>query len=109
MKRIDLPKRLAKQLNVEQRRLWLRCTDFQRRVYLATAAIPRGETRPYQWVAQRIGQPGAARAVGQALGRNPFLPTVPCHRVIGSDGSLGGYARGLTAKRRLLAQERACR
>lgn len=104
-KRMRLPKHLAAQLTVEQRRRWAECTAFQRRVYLATAAIPRGQTRSYRWVAQRIGQPRAPRAVGQALRRNPFIPTIPCHRVIRSDGTLGGFARGLRAKRRLLAQE----
>jgi O-6-methylguanine DNA methyltransferase len=109
MKNAPLPKHLAQRLTEQQLGLWNRCTDFQRRVYLATAAIPRGETRSYRWVAQRIGQPRAARAVGQALGRNPFLPAIPCHRVIRADGSIGGYARGLRAKRRLLTAERALR
>jgi len=85
---------------------WARLTDFQRRVYAAICRIPPGETRSYQWVAERIGRPRAARAVGHALHRNPFAPTVPCHRVVRADGSLGGYAGGLAKKRELLHAER---
>ncbi len=84
---------------------WERLTDFQRAVYRAICRIPKGDTRSYQWVAQQIGRPDAARAVGQALHRNPFAPTVPCHRVISADGSLGGYSGGLARKRTLLRQE----
>lgn len=80
-------------------------TDFQQRVYRAVCRIPRGHTRSYQWVAEQIGHPGAARAVGQALHRNPFAPHVPCHRVVRADGSLGGYAGGLARKRALLRKE----
>lgn len=67
-------------------------TKFQWQVLAATATIPLGETRSYQWVAQKIGKPQAVRAVGQALRRNPFPLIIPCHRVIKKDGSLGGYA-----------------
>ena len=88
------------------RAAWERLTPFQQAVYWATARIPKGQTRSYQWVAEHIGRPRAIRAVGGALGRNPFMPLIPCHRVIRSDGSLGGFARGLAAKRRLLARER---
>jgi O-6-methylguanine DNA methyltransferase len=84
---------------------WARLTEFQRRVYLAVCRIPRGQTRSYRWVAERIGRPGAARAVGNALNRNPFAPIVPCHRVVRSDGSLGGYSRGQAKKRALLRKE----
>lgn len=84
---------------------WDRLTPFQQRVYRATARIPRGETRSYQWVARQAGSPKAVRAVGQALGANPFMPAVPCHRVIRADSSLGGYAGGLHKKRRLLRAE----
>jgi len=87
------------------REAWARLTDFQQRVYKAVCRIPKGGARSYQWVAQRIGQPRAARAVGQALHRNPFAPTVPCHRVVRADGSLGGYVGGLTRKRELLQRE----
>ncbi len=84
---------------------WRRLTPFQQAVYRAICGIPKGETRTYHWVAAKIGKPSAARAVGQALHVNPFAPGVPCHRVIRTDGSLGGYAKGLAAKRRLLQQE----
>lgn len=84
---------------------WERLTAFQQRVYRATALIPRGETRSYQWVAREIGAPQAMRAVGQALRANPFMPAVPCHRVIRADGALGGYAGGSAKKRRLLRAE----
>lgn len=82
---------------------------FRRAVWLACAEIPRGEVRTYGWIARRIGKPGAARAVGAALGANPFAPIVPCHRVVRSDGGLGGYSGrgGLATKRRLLAKEGA--
>ena len=82
-------------------------TPFQRKVFVATRRIPRGQTRSYQWVAKAIGQPRATRAVGQALNRNRRHDLVPCHRVIASDGSLGGYAWGAAAKRRRLAAEGA--
>lgn len=82
-------------------------TEFQRRVYAVVRRIPKGQVRSYQWVAAKLGNPKAARAVGQALRRNPWPEMVPCHRVIKSDGSLGGYAWGVKKKRRLLQQERA--
>ena len=66
-------------------------TKFQWKVLSITATIPLGETRSYQWVAQKIGSPKAARAVGQALRRNPYPGIIPCHRVIHVNGSLGGY------------------
>ena len=69
--------------------------------------IPRGQTRSYGWVAQRIGKPRAVRAVGAACGANPVPVIIPCHRVIASDGSLGGFGGGLPMKRRLLALEKA--
>ncbi len=77
-------------------------TDFQRAVWMAATKIPFGETRSYAEIAQAIGKPRAARAVGAALGRNPMMLFVPCHRVIGSGGSLTGFAGGLQAKRALL-------
>jgi methylated-DNA-[protein]-cysteine S-methyltransferase len=82
---------------------------FQRRVWDAVAAIPYGETRSYGAVAAQIGAHGAARAVGLANGQNPWPIIVPCHRVIGADGSLTGYGGGLPLKRALLDFERgAC-
>ena len=85
----------------------MKLTPFQQAVYAVVATIPKGQTRSYAWVARRIGRPKAVRAVGNALNRNPFAPRIPCHRVIRSDGSLGGFARGTAAKRRLLAAERS--
>ena len=86
-------------------------TAFERRVYDVVKHIPLGEVRSYAWVAAQLGNPKLARAVGQALHRNPWPSMVPCHRVVRSDGSLGGYAWGLAAKQRLLDDERrsACR
>lgn len=80
-------------------------TSFQRGVWEATRCIPYGETRSYGWVANHIKRAGAARAVGQALGKNPLAIIVPCHRVIASDGGLGGFGGGLEMKRRLLFLE----
>ena len=87
------------------RQAWERPTEFQRKVYGAVCRIPRVRTRSYQWVARRIGCPGASRAVGQALTRNPFAPRVPCHRVVRADGTLGGFVWGPANKRRLLLRE----
>ena len=80
---------------------------FQQKVWLACASIPKGEVRTYGWIAQKIGKPGASRAVGTALGKNPFAPVIPCHRVVRSDGSLGGYSGegGLKTKASLLKKE----
>ena len=84
-------------------------TPFQLRVWEALRAIPFGTTQSYRDVAIRIGQPTATRAVGLANGKNPIAVIVPCHRVIGADGSLTGYGGGLPRKRTLLAHEaRAC-
>lgn len=81
--------------------------DFQRRVYAATGAIPQGETRTYGQVAEALGEPGAARAVGQALGRNPIPIIIPCHRVLAAGGTAGGFSApgGLVTKQRILALE----
>ncbi|MHB8293410.1 MAG: methylated-DNA--[protein]-cysteine S-methyltransferase [Acidimicrobiales bacterium] len=87
--------------------LRLEGTSFQVQVWEALREIPYGEVRSYGEIARRIGRPGAARAVGLANGRNPVAVIVPCHRVIGADGSLTGYAGGLPAKRVLLDLERA--
>ena len=85
--------------------LGLEGTEFRRRVWDALLEIPYGDTVSYGEIAGRIGAPGAARAVGLANGRNPVSIIVPCHRVIGSDGSLTGYGGGLHRKRRLLQLE----
>lgn len=79
--------------------------DFQRAVLDETARIPFGEVIPYGELARRIDRPGAARAVGNALGANPVAIVVPCHRIVASDGSLGGYTGGVQCKRRLLEVE----
>lgn len=81
-------------------------TDFQRSVWAALLEIPYGETWSYGQLAARLGKPGAARAVGLANGRNPIPIVVPCHRVIGADGSLTGYGGGLDRKVVLLELER---
>ena len=80
-------------------------TDFQRRVWNEIARIPYGETITYSELAARAGAPGSARAAGAATGRNPISIVVPCHRVVGTDGSLTGYAGGLHRKTRLLEIE----
>ena len=85
----------------------VRATAFQRRVWDALLKIPYGETRSYKQVAEAIGAPTAARAVARACATNPVAVLVPCHRVVGSDGSLTGYAGGLHRKKKLLAAERA--
>lgn len=82
-----------------------RGTEFQQRVWQALSAIPYGETTTYAAIARTIGQPNAVRAVGAANGRNPISIVVPCHRVIGRDGTLTGYAGGLPSKQRLLELE----
>ncbi|MFQ5903668.1 MAG: methylated-DNA--[protein]-cysteine S-methyltransferase [Candidatus Binatia bacterium] len=79
---------------------------FTRSVLRITAKIPYGEVRSYRWVAERLGKPRATRAVGNALARNPIPIIIPCHRVVRSDGTLGGYALGLNWKRRLLELEK---
>jgi methylated-DNA-[protein]-cysteine S-methyltransferase len=80
-------------------------TDFEKKVWNALKEIPFGETRTYKWVAEKIGNPSAVRAVGRALSKNPVPIVVPCHRVIESDGSIGGYSLGVDIKRRLLDME----
>ena len=80
-------------------------TPFQHAVWDAIAAIPYGTTATYTELAEQVGRPTAVRAVGAAVGRNPLTVVVPCHRVVGADGSLTGYAGGLGRKRVLLALE----
>ena len=81
-------------------------TDFQLRVWAALREIPYGQTISYGELARRVGNPSASRAVGLANGRNPISIVVPCHRVIGADGSLTGYGGGMERKRTLLDLER---
>jgi len=82
-------------------------TPFQMAVWAALLRIPRGEVRTYTDLAAEVGRPTAARAVANACGANPDAPRVPCHRVVRSDGGLGGYSGegGVATKRRLLAEE----
>jgi len=82
-------------------------TPFQKRVWRELARIPYGETVTYGELARRVGRPGAARAVGRANATNPISLVLPCHRVVGSNGTLTGYAGGLERKRALLAHEGA--
>ena len=83
--------------------------DFEKRVHALVRRIPPGHTTTYGALALELGEPGAARAVGQAMGHNPFPVVVPCHRVLAADGSLGGFsaAGGVTTKQRLLQIEGA--
>ena len=80
-------------------------TEFEKKVWETLKEIPYGETRTYKWLAEKIGRPQAFRAVGNALGKNPIPIIFPCHRVIETDGSLGGYSGGVNIKRRLLEFE----
>ena len=80
-------------------------TEFQQHVWKAIQKIPYGEVRSYQWIADQIGRPKSARSIGNAVGENPVSILVPCHRVIRSNGELGGYGGGLERKRQLLTLE----
>lgn len=86
-----------------------KATTLQKMVWRALLDIPSGEVRTYSWIAKKIGSPRAVRAVGNAVGKNPFAPGVPCHRVVRKDGSLGGYSGpgGLKTKVKLLKKEGA--
>jgi len=84
-------------------------TPFARKVYRVVAAIPLGEVRTYQWVARKAGRPGAARAVGQLMKRNPYPVIIPCHRVVCADNRPGGYAFGRKKKEMLLKLEQEIR
>lgn len=97
---MPLPKRILAELSGYP--------PFHQRVWRECAKIPKGRTVTYGELAKRLGKPGAARAVGQALGANPFAPIVPCHRVVAANG-LGGFSAkgGIQAKMRLLRKERA--
>ncbi|HEY4513093.1 MAG TPA: MGMT family protein [Candidatus Paceibacterota bacterium] len=85
----------------------LKGTQFQKKVWGALLKIPKGSTVTYKELAESIGKPGAVRAVANAVGVNPLAPTIPCHRVIRSDGSLGGYSGkgGIKTKRAMLLKE----
>lgn len=80
---------------------------FTQAVLRMTAQIPYGHVRSYEWVARRVGKPGAARAVGNALGRNPLPIIIPCHRIVRTDGTIGGFALGTGWKKKLLALEKS--
>lgn len=80
-------------------------TPFAKKVYKVVSKIPLGELRTYKWVAKKVGNPKAYRAVGQILKNNPYPLIIPCHRVIASDGNLGGYRFGKKTKRILLYLE----
>lgn len=84
-------------------------TDFQKKVLVATATIPKGETRTYKQIAAAVRKPGAYRAVGSVMRINPLAPMIPCHRVVKSDGSLGNYSAkgGTKTKRMMLLKEGA--
>ena len=83
-------------------------TELQKKVLYETASIPYGSVRSYGEIAERVGHPKAARFIGATMARNPFPIVIPCHRVIGAKGRVGGYGGGVELKRRLLQLERAC-
>ncbi len=95
-------------LNSKQQKIFSALTPFQQSVLRACAKIPKGQIRTYAQIAKAIGNPKAARAVGSALAKNPLAPLIPCHRVIRSDGTMGGYSAegGIKTKRMLLLKER---
>lgn len=80
-------------------------TEFERKVYKIIKQIPEGKVFTYKQIAKAINHPGSSRAVGNALNKNPFAPEVPCHRIVRSDGKLGGYANGTKKKKSLLRKE----
>jgi O-6-methylguanine DNA methyltransferase len=82
-------------------------TAYQKKVWAAAKNIPYGETRSYSWIARKTGKPGSARAAGNALGKNPCPVIIPCHRVIKSDGTMGGFSVGRGWKSKLLSLERS--
>lgn len=89
----------------KQKIKFLDATEFDKKVWHSLKEIPFGETRTYKWIAQQIGNPKAVRAVGRALSRNPMPIVIPCHRVIESNGSIGGFSEGVDIKIRLLKME----
>ena len=86
--------------------LEIRGTEFQKNVWEELIKIPYGETRTYKEIAEKINNPKALRAVGSAIGKNPFFIVIPCHRVIRNDGKLGGFAYGISVKEKLLDLEK---
>ncbi len=82
-------------------------TTFQRKVWDKISEIPYGELRTYKWIANEIGNINAVRAVGNAVGKNPVPPIIPCHRVIRTDGKLGGFSSGISLKKLLLKLEKS--
>jgi AraC family transcriptional regulator of adaptative response/methylated-DNA-[protein]-cysteine methyltransferase len=101
----ELMRRMAGELPHAALPLDIRATAFQRRVWEELSQIPRGKTCSYGEIAAAIGQPGAARAVGQACGSNPVALAIPCHRALRNDGNLGGYAWGIERKQTLISAE----
>ncbi len=95
----------GKNSGFSQKIKFLEGTDFEKKVWLRLKNIPFGETKTYKWLSEKIGNPSATRAVGRALSKNPVPIVLPCHRVIESDGSIGGYSSGVNIKRRLLEIE----
>lgn len=106
---LEAARQLEEYLNGERKTFSLplapKGTDFQRRVWKALQDIPYGETRTYKQIAEAVGNAKGCRAVGMANNKNPIIIMIPCHRVIGSDGSLTGYAAGLELKQELLSME----
>jgi methylated-DNA-[protein]-cysteine S-methyltransferase len=92
-------------VNFSQKVRFLTGTEFEQKVWLSLKDIPYGETRTYKWVAEKVGSPSASRAVGRALSKNPVTLILPCHRVVESDGSIGGYSSGINIKIRILELE----
>lgn len=88
-----------------QSSVFLEGTEFEKKIWNTLKKVPYGETRTYKWLAEEIGSPKANRAVGKALSRNPIPIVFPCHRIVESGGSLGGYSEGVDIKRRLLEIE----
>lgn len=80
-------------------------TSFEKKVYNTIKQIPKGKVSTYKQVAKAINSPNSSRAIGNALNKNPFAPEVPCHRVVKSNGKLGGYANGIKKKKSLLRKE----
>jgi len=107
LKEADIIERLDQCVKVIQKAMEIAPTLFQKRVYNFVRTIPKGKTMSYAQVAEAIGRPRAYRAVGNALNRNPYILEVPCHRVIRSDGSIGGFNSGTARKKTLLRAEGA--
>ena len=80
-------------------------TEFEQKVWLALRDVPYGQTKTYKWLAEKVNIPKGSRAVGRALSKNPIPIVLPCHRIIESDGDIGGYSSGVDIKRRLLSLE----